>query len=56
MKSSGTAGAFSLGIDLTAIPTGPPSAVQPGETWHFQAWFRDGARSNFTDAVAVTFQ
>ena len=22
----------------------------------FQAWFRDGASSNFSDAVAVTFQ
>jgi hypothetical protein len=28
-----------------------------GETWCFTAWFRDlGVTSNFTDAVALTFQ
>lgn len=46
----------SLDLDLNAIPT--PSgdvAVQPGETWHFQCWFRDGASSNFTDGIAITF-
>ena len=31
-------------------------AVQPGETWQFQAWFRDvGGTSNLTDGVAVSF-
>ena len=34
--------------------------VQPGDTWHFQAWHQDasGAQttSNFTDAVAGMFQ
>ena len=34
--------------------------VQPGDTWHFQAWHRDASggqtTSNPTDAVAVTFQ
>ena len=49
-----------LAVDLGALPspTGPV-AVQPGETWRFQAWFRDAvggaATSNFTDAAAVRF-
>ncbi len=48
---------FSLQIDLTSIPVNPPVAVQPGDTWNFQAWYRDaGGTTNFTDAVAVTFQ
>ncbi len=49
---------FSIQVDLTAVPrpTGPV-AVQPGDTWNFQAWYRDvGNTNNFTDAVSVTFQ
>ncbi len=48
---------FSLQIDLTSMPVNPPVAVQPGDTWNFQAWYRDvGNSNNFTDAVKVTFQ
>ena len=50
--NTGAAGEFSNVQDLTFIP------VQVGETWNFQAWFRDqnpGNTSNFTDAVSVTF-
>jgi hypothetical protein len=59
VQSSGTTGSFSLFVDLTAIPTpvGPVS-VLPGETWSFQAWYRDtnpSSTSNFTDAVSVNF-
>ena len=49
---------FSIQVDLTAVPqpTGTV-AVQPGDTWNFQAWYRDlGGTNNFTDAVSVTFQ
>ena len=48
---------FSIQVDLTAVPqpTGPV-AVQPGETWNFQAWYRDGGTNNFTDAVEILFQ
>ncbi|MBL6755280.1 MAG: hypothetical protein ISQ11_02635 [Planctomycetes bacterium] len=60
--NSGPAGVFRGVVDLTALPqpTGP-IAVQPGDTWHFQAWHRDSllgglTTSNFTDAVAVTFR
>ncbi|MCP3920840.1 MAG: hypothetical protein GY711_35380 [bacterium] len=43
-------------IDLTAIPTTPPAAVLPGETWLFQCWYRDAGSSNLSDAVRVTFE
>ena len=42
-------------IDLTAMPVNPPMPVQPGEAWHFQCWYRDGATSNFSEAVIVLF-
>ena len=54
--TSGSAGAFGLSLDLTDVPG--HGAILAGETWNFQAWFRDnnpGPTSNFTDAVAVTF-
>ena len=57
--NSGGAGHVELAIDLNTIPTTPPDAVQPGETWNFQLWYRDNnptATSNFTDGRAVQFQ
>ena len=48
---------FEIQVDLTAVPqpTGTV-AVQPGETWNFQYWYRDLAgSSNFTDAVSILF-
>ncbi|MCP3915065.1 MAG: hypothetical protein GY711_05880 [bacterium] len=57
VMNSGPAGTIAIPVDLAALPLTPPIAVQAGETWNFQAWFRDvGNRSNFTDAVAVTFR
>ena len=57
---AGMTGEFSLALDLTSVttPTGP-TAVASGETWWFQAWYRDGASSagsNFSDAVRVGFK
>ena len=57
--SSGAGGIFSLVLDLTDTPqpTGSVS-ILAGETWNFQAWFRDmnpGPTSNFTDGVSITF-
>ena len=49
---------FSIQVDLTAVPqpTGRV-AVQPGDTWNFQAWYRDiGGTNNFTDGVEILFQ
>jgi len=60
IQNAGASGAFSLAIDLAALPTPTgPVTVQVGETWHFQAWFRDAnpnPTSNFTDALRVLFQ
>ena len=56
VSSTGSGGEFSIPVDLNFLPMSPPQAVQPGETWNFQAWFNDGATSNFTDGLYVTFQ
>lgn len=57
---SGIGGAFSLQLDLADMPTpGVPISVAAGETWNFQAWFRDtnpGSTSHFTDGLSVTFE
>lgn len=58
-QSSGNGGRFEISIDPSAIiaPMGLAQA-QSGETWFFQAWYRDqgqGPTSNFTNAVAVEF-
>jgi hypothetical protein len=61
IQNTGMAGGFSLAADLTTIPspTGP-IATMGGDTWNFQAWFRDsspmGPTSNFTDGLQITFQ
>lgn len=47
-----------LGLGNLPSPTGPVSALA-GETWHFQAWYRDAnpsATSNFTGSWAVPLQ
>ena len=57
--SSGPAGSFELAIDLTMVPEGGSFVtVLVGETWNFQAWYRDtvGLGSNFTDGVEIGFQ
>lgn len=57
--STGMSGSFSLALDLTDIPQGNGSvSVMPGETWNFQAWYRDtgGFESNFTDGLSIDFQ
>ncbi len=58
VKNSDIVGAFSLTIDLTTLPAPLNVAVMPGDTWNFQAWFRDdnpGPTSNFTDGLSVQF-
>ena len=57
--NSGAAGQFQFPVDLTAIPQGAGTvATSAGQTWNFQAWFRDqvGLGSNFTDGFSITFQ
>lgn len=52
-------GSVQLAVDSTALPHPAGSvAVQVGETWSFQAWYRDGGpapTSNLTNAVSVVF-
>lgn len=59
VMSSGAGGEFSLDVDTLSIPQpGGSVAIQPGETWSFQAWYRDKnpqRTSNFTDGVAILF-
>ena len=61
IMNSGTEGEISLGIDVATVPqpTGSVS-VQAGETWNFQAWFRDTvagvSTSNLSNGFEVTFQ
>lgn len=57
--NTGGGGAASLTLDLTMTPTpNAMVAITGGQTWHFQAWHRDGVGlgSNFTDVVSVSFQ
>lgn len=60
IQQAGATGEVSLAIDLTLTPqpTGLVS-VTAGETWNFQAWYRDtsptGATSNFTDGLEIDF-
>ena len=57
--SSGATGVLQQMVDLTALPFSPMVAVLPGETYHFQAWYRDlnpGPVSNFTDGISIQFQ
>ena len=56
VQNTGAGGTFQIGVDLGAIPG--HGAILSGETWNWQAWFRDqdpGTTSNFTDALAVMF-
>ena len=55
--NSGSTGAFSLEVDLTALPGNPTASAMIGDTWRFQAWFRDAnpqQTSNLTDAIRLT--
>ena len=61
--TSGSAGEFSLVLDLTQTPQPMgPIAITSGQTWNFQAWHRDpigtgsGPTSNFSDGVYISFQ
>ncbi len=61
IQQADAAGGISLLLDLTTIPqpTGFVAAVS-GDTWSYQAWYRDSvagqATSNFTDGLTVDFQ
>jgi hypothetical protein len=52
-------GGFWFEHDRPEVPLATGLApILPGQTWFFQCWYQDPAmvpRSNFSDAVAVTF-
>jgi hypothetical protein len=54
--STGLGGTFSFSLNLTNLPQNVTFMI--GETWDFQAWYRDGAAStsNFTDGIEVMFR
>jgi len=59
--NAGIFGIIPLTVDLTAIPQPTGNvAVQPGDTWNFQCWYRDSIFgfpiSNFTDGYTITFE
>jgi len=51
--NSGSLGRFELQLDFQNLPQG--TMIQADESWNFQAWFRDGAGSNTTDAINLPF-
>ncbi|MEM6569520.1 MAG: hypothetical protein AAF957_13990 [Planctomycetota bacterium] len=60
IQQAGANGLIDLRLDLTMIPQ--PNgfvAAMAGQTWNFQAWYRDSvmgsATSNFSDGLEVTF-
>ena len=57
--AAGPDGRASIAVDTNSIPYAQPVSILPGETWYFQAWFRDPAQvlapSAFTDAVEISF-
>lgn len=61
VRSKSSLGLASLQLELPRTPSGPGFVpITSGQTWNFQAWHRDllagTAASNFTGAIAVTFQ
>ncbi|MEZ6003185.1 MAG: hypothetical protein R3F33_03250 [Planctomycetota bacterium] len=55
---AGVDGRMLFHLDTTAIPLNPTVAIQAGDTWCFQLYYRDhlaGTTSNFSNAVQVQF-
>ena len=56
--NSGSSGSFQLSVDTSDLPFATNTAVLPGESLNFSAWFRDnnpGSTSNFSDVLRVAF-
>lgn len=59
--NSGSMGTYQMAVDLASIPQPTGSvAATVGQTWRFQAWYRDSflsiPTSNFTPGLALTIQ
>ena len=62
VQSTGAAGLLTIGPGIVATSQGFPLSthIDPGETWNFQAWYRDPAgpchlAHNLSDAISITF-
>ena len=62
VRNAGPAGALVEGPGIVAYTVanfGPASAIGAGQSWNFQAWFRDpaagGAFFDLSDGLSVTF-
>jgi len=62
-QSSGASGVLNLGPGVAGLSQilPPGGHIGPGQTWHFQAWFRDpagpcGKGSNMTNGLRMTFE
>ena len=62
VRSGGGEGIFVEGPGIVAFtqPLEVDCRIDPGDTWHFQGWYRDplgpcGSFFNFSNAVSVTF-
>ena len=57
VQQASPAGAYSLAVDQNALP--PGGAIEAGDTWRFQCWYRDpasgGAGFNFSNGLEVFF-
>jgi len=56
IQNSGATGQISIPVDVTNVPLLGP--IISGETWRFQAWYRDTnptSTSNFTDGIEIDF-
>lgn len=57
-ETAGADGEIRYHVDLASVPLSPVVAVQAGESWSFQLWYRDAnpqPTSNFTDGVELLF-
>ena len=62
VQNGGDQGLFTEGPGIVAFTQdlGVACHIDPGETWHFQGWYRDpfgpcGSAFNISNAVSVTF-
>lgn len=56
LATSDADGLASMMLHPWRVPTAQPQPILAGQTWNFQAWYRDGTSCNITDAVQVDFR
>jgi len=53
LLTSNGAGTMTKAVDYAALV--PSGQILPGQTWHFQAWFRSSGSFDLTDGRAISF-